>query len=55
MPTLINSIEKYIGYKYLIHNTAQTSRKKFNMEYLNLENSTQLCELRDYARNLKQA
>ena len=54
MSWLINSMEEHIGSLYLVHSTAKVIWDKVRLAYSDLENSAQLCELRDQARDLKQ-
>ena len=54
MAWLINSMEEHIGSLYLVHSTAKVIWDKVRLAYSDLENSAQLCELRDRARELKQ-
>ena len=54
MSWLINSMEENIGSLYLVHSTAKVIWDKVKVAYSDLDNSAQLCELRDKARDLKQ-
>ncbi|KAK3224572.1 hypothetical protein Dsin_004434, partial [Dipteronia sinensis] len=54
MSWLIHSMEEHIGSLYLVHTTAKVIWDKVKLAYSDLENSSQLCELRDHARDLKQ-
>ncbi|XP_074374435.1 uncharacterized protein LOC141714838 [Apium graveolens] len=54
MSWLINSMEEQIGSLYLVHSTAKVIWDKVKVAYSDLDNSAQLCELRDKARDLKQ-
>ena len=54
MAWLINSMEEHIGSLYLVHEMAKAIWDKVRLSYSDIENSAQLCELRDHARDLKQ-
>ena len=54
MSWLINSMEEHIGSLYLVHSTPKVIWDKVRLTYSDLENSAQLCELWDKARDLKQ-
>ena len=47
-------MEEHIGSLYLVHEMAKAIWDKVRLSYSDIENSAQLCELRDHARDLKQ-
>ena len=52
MAWLINSMEEHIGSLYLVHNTTKAIWDKVQLSYSDLENSAQLCGLRDHTPDL---
>ena len=54
MAWFINLMEENIGSLYLVHTMLKAIGNKVKLAYSNLENSAQLCEVRDNARDLKQ-
>ena len=51
---LINSMNEDISPNFMLYPTAKSMWDAVRRRYSDLENSTQMCDLRDTARNLKQ-
>lgn len=54
MAWLINSMNEDISPNFMLYPTAKSMWDAVRRRYSDLENSTQMCDLRDTARNLKQ-
>lgn len=54
MAWIINSMNDEISQNFMLYPTAKTMWDAVSRRYSDLENSTQMCDLRDTARSLKQ-